>query len=307
MCIAIYKPENNIISKETLAQCFKSNSDGAGFMFVNEKQLHTNKGFFTFDSFWDAWEPHQNKQAVLHFRIKTHGAISVDNCHPFNINKGLAFVHNGIISGYGSEKESDTKDFGDKILQPLVAKWGNLSLFQPAIKSLLEARIGYSKLIFLDRHGNHDIFNENKGVWDNGVWYSNSSYKPYVATYSTKEYVPPQSTAYKPSALTVKSQGKSAAQVLETGELVALRIPHYDTDTNTLWRVDDVFEVVAVNMDFTADLMADNTDLRDPAIVYNVPFRKFDFYEVPEKEVTPTEDPIKSNIYTFEDYHGYDA
>jgi hypothetical protein len=39
MCIAIYKPANKVINKENLAQCFKANSDGAGFLVAKNKQL----------------------------------------------------------------------------------------------------------------------------------------------------------------------------------------------------------------------------------------------------------------------------
>ncbi len=32
----------------------------------------------------------------------------------------------------------------------------------------------------MDIDGNVDIFNEHKGVWDGGIWYSNTTYKPAV-------------------------------------------------------------------------------------------------------------------------------
>lgn len=305
MCIALYKPAENIISKDILAQCFKANSDGAGFMYVEDKQLHVQKGFFKFDDFYEAYKEHEHKQAVLHFRIKTHGPISTDNCHPFNINKGLGFVHNGIISGFGSTDHSDTRDFNTKILQPLVAKWGNLSLFQPAIKELVEARIGYSKLIFLDRHGNYDIFNESKGTWDNGVWYSNTSYKPVDTTWYSQKKVSDTSTStsYKaPSALVRNSHYKQPGQILEVGELVVLRIPHYDVDNKKLYPIDELLEVIAVNSDYTADLMLD--DGKDVEILYNIPFRKFDFYEVEVKQAV--DDKPKDNLITFPDSYPYD-
>jgi glucosamine 6-phosphate synthetase-like amidotransferase/phosphosugar isomerase protein len=99
MCIAIYKPKNKIISETTLAECFRSNRDGAGFMYVDKKELKIQKGFFTFQEFYDAYKEHENKQCVVHFRIKTHGPVAEDNCHPFEVNQSLGFVHNGIISG----------------------------------------------------------------------------------------------------------------------------------------------------------------------------------------------------------------
>ena len=310
MCIAIYKPADQTITKATLAECFNSNSDGAGFMYVEDKKLHMQKGFFKFEEFYEAYKPHENKQAVIHFRIKTHGPVAVENCHPFHINKGLGFVHNGIISGFGSALHSDTRDFNEKIIQPLVAKWGNLAIFQPAIKSLVEARIGYSKLIFLDRHGNVDIFNENKGVWDSGVWYSNTSYKPYVATYTpppkskwsgiTDNYddYTPRGRALAP--VKVKDDvpklysrkllplTTSPFRVLEIGALVELTRGHWDEGTNHLYLTSEVFEVIAVNQDWTADLAIEDQDGKDN-YVYGVPFSKLDFHSTEIEKVDYSE------------------
>ena len=51
MCIAIYKPSDKILSQETLNECYDSNPDGAGFMYAQDKKLHIEKGFFSYDSF----------------------------------------------------------------------------------------------------------------------------------------------------------------------------------------------------------------------------------------------------------------
>ena len=179
------KSENKKISKATLQRCYESNPDGAGFMFAANKELTVKKGYFTFKEFYKEYKPHENKQVLLHFRIKTHGPIDKNNCHPFLVNSGLGFIHNGIISGYGDNKQSDTIDFNKSILQKIVAKHGNMGLFDDPMVELIENVIGYSKLVFLDRHGNYRIMNEDKGHWNNGVWYSNNSYKkPEPVTYT---------------------------------------------------------------------------------------------------------------------------
>ena len=177
MCIAIMKSVNKKINKKTLQRCYDANPDGAGFMYAQDKKLTVKKGYFTFKDFYKEYKPHEDKQVLLHFRIKTHGPIDKDNCHPFLVNSGLGFIHNGIISGYGNNKKSDTIEFNEAILQKIVAKHGNNSLFDDPMVELIENVIGYSKLVFLDRHGNYKIMNEDKGEWKNGIWYSNSSYK----------------------------------------------------------------------------------------------------------------------------------
>ena len=303
MCIAIYKPEGKVIPVETLKECYRANPDGAGFMFAENKRLHIEKGFFNFDSFYKAYQEHENKQTVLHFRIKTHGKIDTTNCHPFAVNSSLAFVHNGIISGFGDANHSDTIGFNHGVLQPLVNKWGNLALFQDPMIDLLESRIGYSKLIFLDRHGNHNILNESKGEWDNGIWYSNNSYKPYVAPIKpttnfswlnkNKNYdYYEDDYGYSYSAKKVAPVKSKPATYLKVDDLVELLEEVKDEATQKLYEVGELFEVVAVNQDFTADLMYEN-EKGDPEFLYNVPFHSLSWVD----DMSDYQDPVGVPAY----------
>lgn len=178
MCIAIAKPAGVEIYKHVLETCFEHNSDGAGFATIQDDKILIQKGFFDFDSFWNAYEPFQNEQALIHFRIKTHGNISEENCHPFLINDSLAFIHNGIIPGYGSFSESDTRAFKKKMIIPLIETYGTSVLENLQIKKLLEDHISASKLVFLDAQTRQfTIMNETLGEWNSEVWFSNSSWK----------------------------------------------------------------------------------------------------------------------------------
>lgn len=293
MCIAIYKPENILIDKETLEECYRRNSDGAGYMFHKNDKLYVKKGFFSFKEFWNSYRRDKNKECVIHFRIKTHGQINKDNCHPYMVNDNFAFVHNGVISGYSDTNKSDTWLFNEDVIQPFVSKWGNLGLFEDPVKKLIESRIGYSKLIFMDNKGNSKIFNEDKGVWDKGVWYSNTTYKKLapivpatpVSTYKSSTYVAyKDSWGYKRDHMTV-------------GKLVCLNSSHYDWETKVNYPKGSLWEVVAVNKDYSVDLMSD--DEENPAFIYNVRFHAVDFYEEEEPY-----DPTKSNSWL--EAWGYD-
>jgi glutamine amidotransferase len=177
MCIIALKEQDATISKETLQQCFKANKDGAGFMYAEDNILHTEKGFFSFDDFYKAYTPHQSKKIALHFRIKTHGEINKDNCHPFEVSKTLGLMHNGMIDIQEYNKKfSDTWHFNEKIIKPMYRDNGGF-LKKNYNLELIKKFVGYSKLVFLNNRGVHTIVNEDKGVWENGVWYSNTSYK----------------------------------------------------------------------------------------------------------------------------------
>lgn len=179
MCIAILSPENHTVPKEHLEQSFNSNDDGAGFMYAENETLHIEKGFMDFDSFYAAYKPHEEKPIAVHFRITTHGDSDQANTHPFQVGKTLAFIHNGIINAVDrpDKTKSDTYWFNQKILVP-VYKRDSRFIFKDHFKGLVKEYIGNSKLVFLNNKGHHAIINEGKGVWDEGVWYSNTSYKP---------------------------------------------------------------------------------------------------------------------------------
>ena len=179
MCIAIMKPEGKILTKETLEECWDSNPDGAGFMYADGNKLHIHKGFMSYSKFYKAYKKHQERKAVLHFRIRTHGATDRENTHPFQVGESLAFVHNGTIGKTTilDTKFSDTYHFNTSMLKKLYADDPDF-IFRDHYQELIGAYIGWSKLVFLDNQGNHVLVNESAGTWDDEVWYSNTSYKP---------------------------------------------------------------------------------------------------------------------------------
>ena len=179
MCIAILKPKGVAISKETLKTCSEANPDGMGFAYIDGDTMYIKK-YMKFDDFYKDFEEVQDKSTMLiHFRIATHGAVELDNCHPFWLNDRMALIHNGIITGYGDKaKKSDTRDFIDKVI-------GNISwkmMKNPAYRELVGKAIGYSKFAILDITGDYWIINEDKGYWHEGIWYSNKSYEPKKQT-----------------------------------------------------------------------------------------------------------------------------
>jgi hypothetical protein len=181
MCIAIAKPAGVTIPRDILENCFENNPDGAGFMYYDPvEQLVIKRGFFSFEDFWKAWEPYQEKVAGLHFRIKTHGQINEENCHPFQISTKLAFIHNGIITRMPVNKDhSDTWQFNERMLKPLLQRYGYGFVKDSILQQLIEEYIGYSKLVFLNSRGQFFLYNERYGTNKDGVWYSNDSFKKY--------------------------------------------------------------------------------------------------------------------------------
>jgi predicted glutamine amidotransferase len=179
MCIAILNTAEKV-SKSHFKNSLQSNQDGFGLAWVNSQgiqvwksmSLDVNKLYRKYESVFDS---KRFGDILLHFRISTGGGVNIENTHPFHINKDLIFCHNGMIKGFGTKKENDTRHFGRAILSHISE---SDLYFNPAIQELVEERIGYSKLIFLNSAGESKIYGESLGIWESdGNWYSNESYQ----------------------------------------------------------------------------------------------------------------------------------
>ena len=219
MCIAIAKPKDCIIPTSYLEACFKANPDGSGFAYADNNQLVIEKGFMSFSDFQQAYKPHKDKAAMLHFRITTHGDTNEDNTHPFEVGRNLAMIHNGIIGNVSRTDDmtrSDTYHFNTKVLAPLY-KRDSRFIFKDPYADLVKHYIGYSKLVFLNNKGHFKIINDQAGVWDEGVWYSNTSYKP-------RSFVTQSKKSQTPSALPPPGTS-TPTTVLSQGARVFINVP----------------------------------------------------------------------------------
>lgn len=192
MCIIAAINPGLKLDKETFDRCWDKNPDGFGMAYVWNGRVRIKKTMFK----KDAWNIYTNVERVapdsakiLHWRIGTHGKKDITNCHPFVIHDhDLVFMHNGIIKidNCPDGLLNDTQMFNNLILKHLPKDFYQQDCYQ----RLIEEFIGYSKLTFLDKDNNITIFNEKKGEWFEGVWFSNSGYKaPYsTALVSAKKY-----------------------------------------------------------------------------------------------------------------------
>ena len=203
MCIISYVPKDKKIDDATITNMFDANPDGAGILYVENEVLKTYKTFdlFKIINMYHYIKDTLDTDMILHFRIGTHGGKTFDNIHPFLVNEDLGFVHNGIITSVPIDTtKSDTRMFNELILQELPDNF----VFNEAMKELISGYIGNSKLAFMDTWQNVVIINEQKGSWDEGVWYSNDSYLDF------NDYYYPAYTKYN-------KKHKANATVATTG------------------------------------------------------------------------------------------
>ena len=202
MCIIVCKDKGQKMpNEETLRRCFIRNNDGAGFAYNLNNKVYIKKGFLTFDELQKALKTLQEQVKiedvglVIHFRIGTAGTNGAGNTHPYpltnkwwkykttDMTTGVAVFHNGIINGYSPNKENK-HDFNDTQLYIMkrLAKMPQNFYKKEKWLNVIGTETG-SRFAFIDAQGN--IYRAGTGwVTDEGIHYSNSTYKAYTYGYN---------------------------------------------------------------------------------------------------------------------------
>ncbi len=193
MCIIAIKPRGVAFpSEETMRTCFKRNPDGAGFMYQDSvnKCIVGRKGLMTFDSFMTSLTAHNftdDDFVALHFRIGTSGGKTSQATHPFpctgdeelfkreRFKASVGIMHNGVLHS-GTTTLSDTMIFIRDILSSKVVIGGVLGGDKKTI-TLVEHYISPSRVFVMS--GDSSLMLGKPWVEDDGIWYSNTTYKEY--------------------------------------------------------------------------------------------------------------------------------
>lgn len=200
MCVIAFKPKDvEPMSKETLEECFRCNSDGAGYSYWDKenKIWAINKGFMTFPSFWKAFKKEKfskDDTFMAHFRIATSGNKDGGNTHPFpvcdnfntmrkkeNTAEDIAY-HNGVVGG-GGKIASDTMERIKECILPMHHHIGD-GKYEKIMDMVCQA----SSNRWLITKGD-DIYMYGNWEEHEGVFYSNNSYKIINYTTNTVNHV----------------------------------------------------------------------------------------------------------------------
>jgi len=178
MCLLItQKATSPLLDDEQIADFYWYNSDGIGVMYSDGEKLHIKKALPK-DSAQaiDFWRENvDGKDCAIHLRMRTHGDVSLENCHPYEVLPGLWLMHNGVlqIGNEGDKTKSDTWHYIERYLRPLLN--GSVDLaFDPAFIEIISDHIGISnKFVMMDWSGRVAHFNYELGVEWNERWMSN--------------------------------------------------------------------------------------------------------------------------------------
>ena len=194
MCMLCVIPPNVIPSRQKLENSALNNPHGFGFAIVipSENRIHVERTMnadTSINRFLDMRGKYPEGYAMWHARYATHGSMTVDNCHPFQVGVGnnLTYLaHNGIlpiIEPKGDDR-SDTRIFAEDLL-PAIG--GVTALDNPQVSNLIEDFTGGSKVCILtvDPRAEYQcyLYHSEKGSKDeSGVWWSTDSC--YLDTYT---------------------------------------------------------------------------------------------------------------------------
>ena len=114
MCVILHRLKGNNISEKHLLKAKDFNPDGFGIMYVDNNKVLFEKGFIKDNELLDKIKELGDREFVLHFRIKTHGKIDKNNCHPFPVGNDVYMMHNGqLFIKTPNKDKSDTFHFAD--------------------------------------------------------------------------------------------------------------------------------------------------------------------------------------------------
>jgi predicted glutamine amidotransferase len=186
MCIGIIVPPGKSVSRKRLKRCSECHSDGMGYSFVdNNGNVIVRRYLESFNRFHSDlnrdWRRYKDSNFLVHFRKVSAGKRSLENVHPhFVPGHNMSFIHNGTIfdlKRFGEDR-SDTVILGEEILAGL----GSGFLGNKSILYLLESLTKSSRLAFLTGSNEVTILHAKEWHEDEGVLYSNTSYRDQPAS-----------------------------------------------------------------------------------------------------------------------------
>ena len=176
MCLIIASPEGKVPEREILENAALTNRDGWGVSWLEGGKLFTRKSP-KMKGWEKAVEGCEGKPFIAHVRLATHGLVNQENCHPFRVTANLHLAHNGILRCVPEYREdrSDTWHLVELLSRMIRTEEDKDWIYSPEGKAMLESWIGKSnKLALLDATRGIGIVNEAAGVWQDGMWYSNT-------------------------------------------------------------------------------------------------------------------------------------
>ncbi|MEV0733928.1 hypothetical protein [Polymorphospora sp. NPDC050346] len=185
MCLLTFFPATVMPDTTALLNGTYLNDNGHGFAIVTGDQILVHHGMdaeATVEAFTVARHRHPDGPALFHSRFTTHGSTSLDNCHPFAVggDHRTVLAHNGVLPRVVQPGKGDPRSDTRITAETFLPRFGSLHLRRARLR-FERWMTPDNKMVILtvDRRFKQSayILNEDSGVWDGGIWYSNQGYR----------------------------------------------------------------------------------------------------------------------------------
>jgi len=183
MCLIIDAPAKATIPDYIISTAIPRNNDGWGAIWHRDGVTHAKRSL-DMSQLPKFLRSIQNYNRLIHLRLKTHGVVNIDNCHPFRVADGLYFMHNGIMAEFDSVQPnlSDTAEFVRAILKPAVEGRNPMTILDEFwFRNMLDKYAGTSqRFAIMDARGH---------IHRSGSWTKHSSGVLLSNTYAWGEVI----------------------------------------------------------------------------------------------------------------------
>lgn len=178
MCLLVHQSKGVSFTDAFLQDVYGKNEDGLGIMYAEDNKVHVYKCLpANAQDFVDFYNKHAAKrECVWHARMKTHGDIDMDNCHPYMVTDDIWLSHNGVLStgNNADPSKSDTWHFIKNVLRPALSMDPDLMVSKDWL-SFIGNLIGSGNKFGLVRSdGKTAVINRGSGVEYMQSWLSNT-------------------------------------------------------------------------------------------------------------------------------------
>jgi hypothetical protein len=186
MCLLTFFPPDVQPDTDALLNGAVLNDDGHGFAIATPGTLIIERGLGALEligAFEAARHRHRSGSALFHSRYGTHGNQDLGNCHPFPVGGDTRTVlaHNGVLPRIVWPAKDDHRSDTRITAEDFLPVFGSLRTRRTRTR-LERWMTPANKMVILtvDRRFKQQSFilNEDAGIWDGGIWYSNDGYLP---------------------------------------------------------------------------------------------------------------------------------
>jgi glutamine amidotransferase len=199
MCLLTFYKPGIMPNVEELRNGSFMNDDGHGYAIVVNGQIVVGKSMDAsalIAEFAEIRAKHPEGPAMFHSRFATAGVCTTFNCHPFYLSsdKQTVMAHNGVFEQKYQPSKKDARS-DTRIVADEVFGWTKFGPWwtKKGIKQYSQWMTPYNKVVILTvnprYHHSFYMFNEQSGHYtEEGIWYSNTGYQPYVYHVNTDTY-----------------------------------------------------------------------------------------------------------------------